>query len=1066
MAAIDDYQIMMHGVQALRRRVEGLACPISGASGIRAQFYPHQVQNVRRILSATQIRFLIADEVGMGKTVQALMVAHAMRYQGGKIRVKVVVSNSELKSQWVKEFCRIDKEIKEQDGIAWIENGKDPDDFCIVMDESELPPYSESLDPLSMDLLIVDEPQDLNVDSLRYLSDRAADFPAVLLLTATPNFRDLRRFCELLQILDPARMEYCRRQVFAEASGSVSSEQGESDGPSRARLRDLDQASLQKVFDLFERLSLEEGDEWELTQESGSSGLSAMPQYQIDRVLFESKSTYRHILLSSREDYPEHLPRRRVKSMRIEPTEIESCRVKIARQMYDSDSALTDSEKRALLQRICIGGQSAATYTRGLAGRDEEKRNALSPMLDFIKKDQSDCRLDALADWLSEFWQKDPTRKAVICAGDDATVRELTEELAWRLPEIGSRRKRVPLKIVSAESTSVGGSDLRDLSGVDAQRWRQSAESTVEPYSMGKSQLLIASNEYGQAINLQCSDALVFYSLPWRADMLNQWIGRVDRLGRDRVDPDKRNSPVKDVKILLLHRHGDPTENLETVFSHYDIFRRSLRLDAQLVRQISERVDEAAAANTLVSVPNDSLDELKSETEFNSGRWTPEHAESLFGEVAHGDPMPPVLRQCHYDGYVSSNIESGFGNWLQQLRDHDMLSTKKVSKRFRGEGKRRVVFTLSQEECKGPKVPRLEEKSHPAFLIARPHALNPPRLIIVTGKKNWNGELWESRLHFLGHGCMLHEQLLDTYAEHGRFEEPVGFSVALLGKRFYPNGHSLEPGQYLCGVGYVDSGWVYGRDQTSLDIEDAQQSASMSRASQIITAHREAGLKSDQRFIRAIAPSHLCVRASLVIAGKFQHCDGTDLLTPHWTSEVKPSVKRIPVDEKFRSKLPSLYKGAIAREMKEHWAAIQRAIEEQIAERIQCIQLETAEQVRLINQMLDDVRSQIKERLDNPSETNQRVVQTRLQPGERSLESQLIEVTHTCDDRCDLLRKSLQHIQSPSTESVVLQLTAEIKLREDPEAIFAEMPVETTQATEFHQPATPPDPEANPRKPR
>ncbi|EMI22347.1 ATP-dependent helicase HepA [Rhodopirellula maiorica SM1] len=510
MPAIDDYELMMHGVQAVRRLVEGLACPINGASGIRAQFFPHQVQNVQRILSSTQIRFLIADEVGMGKTVQALMVAHAMRYQSGKIRVKVVVSNSELKSQWIKEFCRIDKEVKESEGVAWIDNGKDSEDFCNVMDESELPPYSRTLDPLSMDLLIVDEPQNLSVDSLRYLSDRAADFPAILLLTATPNFRDLRRFCELLQILEPERMEFCRRQASADGHERQPSDGGDEAVTSgRLRLRDLDTESLQRVFNLFEQLSLEGADEKSLIAESGSTTLSGMPQYQIDRVLFDAKSTYRHVLLSSREDYPQHLPRRKLKSMLVEPTAVETQRMSLARQACHVSEILSHTEQLSLLQRGCLGGQSIATFTRYLTGQDDEKRQAISPMLEFVKKEQADCRLDALVDWLSEFWRKDPTRKAVICAGDDATVRELAEELSWRLPQIGKRGCRVPLKIVMAESNAVGGSDLRGLSGADAEQWRRSAESTVEPYSTGKTQLLVASDEYGQAINLQCSDVLI-----------------------------------------------------------------------------------------------------------------------------------------------------------------------------------------------------------------------------------------------------------------------------------------------------------------------------------------------------------------------------------------------------------------------------------------------------------------------------------------------------------------------------------------------------------------------------
>ena len=103
---IDQFELLMHGVQAMRRYVERLACPIQGGSGVRAQFYPHQIQNVQRILTSTRIRHLIADEVGMGKTIQALMVANALRLQKGRLRVRVVVGRGELQSQWSEEVCR------------------------------------------------------------------------------------------------------------------------------------------------------------------------------------------------------------------------------------------------------------------------------------------------------------------------------------------------------------------------------------------------------------------------------------------------------------------------------------------------------------------------------------------------------------------------------------------------------------------------------------------------------------------------------------------------------------------------------------------------------------------------------------------------------------------------------------------------------------------------------------------------------------------------------------------------------------------------------------------------
>ena len=104
-------------------------------------------------------------------------------------------------------------------------------------------------------------------------------------------------------------------------------------------------------------------------------------------------------------------------------------------------------------------------------------------------------------------------------------------------------------------------------------------------------------------------------------------------------------------------------------------------------------------------------------------------------------------------------------------------------------------------------------------------------------------------------------------------------------------------------------------------------------------------------------------------------------------------------------------------------------------------------------------------RLENPSDANQQWIQLRLRPREELLTRQIRAIGQVCRTRCDLLRQSLKHIKSPSSESVVLQLTAQILLRADPEAILEELSEETT-TTDFHQPPTDSGSEATPRKPR
>src|SRR4029077_410845 len=69
----------------------------------RVMVKPHQVGVVQRVLSARRPRFVLADEVGLGKTIEAGMVFSALRRSGLARRV-LVVAPSHLTVQWLVEL--------------------------------------------------------------------------------------------------------------------------------------------------------------------------------------------------------------------------------------------------------------------------------------------------------------------------------------------------------------------------------------------------------------------------------------------------------------------------------------------------------------------------------------------------------------------------------------------------------------------------------------------------------------------------------------------------------------------------------------------------------------------------------------------------------------------------------------------------------------------------------------------------------------------------------------------------------------------------------------------------
>ena len=89
--------------QALRLDEERRNDALGALLASRVMVKPHQIGVVQRVLSARAPRFILADEVGLGKTIEAGMVFSALRLSGLAARV-LVVAPSHLTVQWLAEL--------------------------------------------------------------------------------------------------------------------------------------------------------------------------------------------------------------------------------------------------------------------------------------------------------------------------------------------------------------------------------------------------------------------------------------------------------------------------------------------------------------------------------------------------------------------------------------------------------------------------------------------------------------------------------------------------------------------------------------------------------------------------------------------------------------------------------------------------------------------------------------------------------------------------------------------------------------------------------------------------
>ncbi|MGO1249917.1 RNA polymerase-associated protein RapA [Psychrobacter sp.] len=198
--------------------------PLKGLMGARVDIIEHQLYIAHEVGKRIAPRVLLADEVGLGKTIEAGLIIHQQLITSKAERVLILVPDS-LQYQWMVElrrrfnlnFALFDlvrtAAIKEHDP----EQNVFATEQCIIagmdllLDHPDL--YDQAMDA-GFDLLVVDEAHHLHWDEAQGGNDKydlIADFseetPGVMLLTATPEQLGAQSHFARLRLLDPNRFD-------------------------------------------------------------------------------------------------------------------------------------------------------------------------------------------------------------------------------------------------------------------------------------------------------------------------------------------------------------------------------------------------------------------------------------------------------------------------------------------------------------------------------------------------------------------------------------------------------------------------------------------------------------------------------------------------------------------------------------------------------------------------------------------------------------------------------------------------------------------------------------------
>lgn len=494
--------------------------PLRGLRGPRVGLIPHQIYIAHEVGQRLAPRVLLADEVGLGKTIQAGLILHQQLITSRAQRALILVPGS-LCHQWLVELLRrfgLPVTLVDADRVAASANTNNWDTASATKEEEledNSPNHNRAFadasialaslnwitqDPKALqlalaenwDLLLVDEAHHLHWSpdnsSPEYtcVQQLAAQIPGLLLLTATPEQAGSSGFFAQLHLLDPARYPSLEEFLIEEEGYRTSAS-------ALARLEAQEPIPTADLAALEERLS---GDSLALLQllqnpHASSTQLNTARQ-ELSKHLLDRYGTGRVLFRNRRASvagFPERL---------FLPSPLPNPAA------YAQAVAAFASPAQQLLA-AALTDQNwpyAALYPERLYSLQNHKNStATSPDAWW----SFDPRIDWLLDLLTQLAGE---KILLICAHADTAI-ELSTALRSRAGVLAA----------------VFHEDLPLIERDRAAAWFAETDADSAP-------ILICSEIGSEGRNFQFAQHLVLFDLPAHPDLLEQRIGRLDRIGQ------------------------------------------------------------------------------------------------------------------------------------------------------------------------------------------------------------------------------------------------------------------------------------------------------------------------------------------------------------------------------------------------------------------------------------------------------------------------------------------------------------------------------------------------------
>ncbi|MBR7629529.1 RNA polymerase-associated protein RapA [Aeromonas popoffii] len=505
--------------------------PTRGLAGGRVSLIPHQLYIAYEVGHRYAPRVLLADEVGLGKTIEAGMIIHQQLLSGRAHRVLILLPET-LQHQWLVEMLRrfnlhfsLFDEERCIEAFADAENPFETEQLVICSLDflrKKRRRFEQVLEA-EWDLLVVDEAHHLewSIDApsraYEMVEALAEQVPGVLLLTATPDQLGHQSHFARLRLLDPERFyDYEAFLAEEQAYGQVASAAQELlDGET------LSDEARQILANQLEGLDLSD------TAARQQAVAKLLDQHGTGRVLFRNSR-------ANIQGFPE-------------------------RHLNVYPMPLPEQYKTAIKVMGMMGGNGGDLQTRALRYLYPEKI-----FQQFEGDNATWTHFDPRVEWLLGLLLSARQQKVLVICSEAATAIALEEALRTREGIRGT---------VFHEGMSI------------LERDKASAYFAQED---GGAQVLLCSEIGSEGRNFQFASHLVLFDLPLNPDLLEQRIGRLDRIGQQNT-----------VELHVPYLEGTAQRALQLWYHDgLDAFEQTCPTARPVFEAVRDELFELLAANT------------------------------------------------------------------------------------------------------------------------------------------------------------------------------------------------------------------------------------------------------------------------------------------------------------------------------------------------------------------------------------------------------------------------------------------------------------------------------------